>query len=59
MNRPIRSEYTKGFDDGVSFLLDEIEKYTERREYEPRIHTPLVRLIEHLRMEKQGTRETT
>jgi hypothetical protein len=55
----MRNEYTKGFDDGVDWLMTEIERYTERREYEPRIHTPLTRLIEHLRMEKQDTRETT
>ena len=52
----MQNEWTQGFDAGVACLLDEIEKYTEKREYEPRIHTPLMRLIEHL---KQEHRETT
>jgi len=55
----MRNEYTKGFDDGVDFLMTEIERYIAHREYEPRIATPLKRLLEHLRMEKQDTRETT
>ena len=41
----MQNEWTQGFDAGVACLLDEIEKYTEKREYEPRIHTPLMRLI--------------
>jgi hypothetical protein len=60
MRQPIRSEYTEGFDDGVSFLIDEIEKYIERREYEPRITLPLKNLLAHLKLEdKQQAREST
>jgi len=52
----MENEWTRGFDAGVACLLDEIERYTEQREYEPRIAMPLQRLLDHL---KQEARETT
>jgi hypothetical protein len=53
----MRNDYTTGFDDGIDFLMTEIKRYIEQREYEPRIAMPLKRLFEHL--QKQETRETT
>ena len=55
----MRNEYTKGFDDGVDFLMTEIERYIAYREYEPRIALPLKNLLSHLKMEDRQSRETT
>ena len=55
----MRNEYTKGFDDGVDFMMTEIERYIAHREYEPRITMPLKKMLEQFRGEKKDTRETT
>jgi hypothetical protein len=55
----MRNEYNKGFDDGVGFVLNEIERYIAHREYELRIALPLKNLLAHLKMEDHQPRETT
>jgi hypothetical protein len=43
------SDYAKGFDHGQDFILAEIERYIQRREFEPRITEPLIDLLRHLK----------
>jgi hypothetical protein len=55
----VMSDYNKGFAAGEAFILHEIERYIEQREYEPRIALPLKNLLAHLKMEDRQPRETT
>jgi hypothetical protein len=60
MSETTMSDYIKGFDAGYGYVLHEIEKYIERREYEPRIALPIKNLLAHLKLEdKQQAREST
>ena len=47
----VMSDYIQGFDAGYGLVLDEIEKYIKRHDYEPRITGPLLNLLAHLKME--------
>jgi hypothetical protein len=44
------TEYAKGFDHGCDYIIAEIEKYIQRREFEPRITEPLNELLRHLKV---------
>jgi len=43
------SDYQDGFDDGYEFVLEEIAKWIERRDFEPRVWKPVQEVLEHLR----------
>jgi len=48
---PEEIEYIKGFDHGCDYIVAEIERYIKRHDYEPRITSPLLNLLAHLKVE--------
>ena len=46
-------DYTEGFDAGVDVVLNEIDKFIQRYDYERRITRPVEMLLEHLKKEMQ------
>lgn len=46
------SDYKDGFDDGYQFVLDEIAKWIDRHDFEPKVWRPVQEVLEHLREEQ-------
>jgi|TARA_R110000868_G_scaffold13814_2_gene64244 hypothetical protein len=56
----VMSEYIKGFDAGYSYVINEVEQYIKRQDYDPRATAPLLTLLAYLMVEgKSDTRENT
>lgn len=60
MSEATMSEYIKGFDAGYAYVLNEVEQWVKREQYDPQRIAPVLLLLAHLKMEdKPSTRENT
>ena len=51
MSETTMSEYIKGFDAGYAYVLNEVEQWVKREQYDPQRLAPGLLLLAHLKME--------
>ena len=48
---PEDKHYIAGFDAGCDYVINEIERWIKRHDYEPRVIGPILTLLAHLKSE--------
>ena len=51
MSETTMSEYIKGFDAVYAYVLNEVEQWVKREQYDPQRIAPVLLLLAHLKME--------
>ena len=51
MSETTMSEYIKGFDAGYAYVLNEVEQWIKREQYDPQRIAPVLLLLAQLKME--------
>jgi len=55
---PEDKHYIAGFDAGCNYVVNEIERWVQRRDFEPRVVNPILTLLAHLKNEGRAPDQT-